>query len=69
MMSLTKNSSPDQKNFFECKLEVLLSFLTLEQLSTAFGTRVTLAQSHIRSAFFGVKSLNITGCERVNQTC
>jgi len=38
----------------------------LEQFSTAFGTRVMLAQSHVRSVFFGVKSSNIIERERVN---
>jgi len=38
-----------------------------EQLSSAFGARVTLSQSHVRSGCFGAKCLKQAGREDVDE--
>jgi len=53
--SLTKNPHPPTKKIFWVQTKDWLRLWTFEQLSTTFGTRVTLAQSHVRSDCFGAK--------------
>jgi len=48
------------------------SFEPLEQLSTTFGARVTPAQSHVQSGWFGVKILETgrtTKCQHFDSWC
>jgi len=58
-MTLQKIPTPQAKKF--CHV-----FWALEQLFTAFDARVsTLAQRHVLSSIFGVKSPHSTGCQSV----
>jgi len=61
-----KNQQPLTKNiFFIAKCKTCQVFWAFQQLSTAFSTRVTLTQSHVRSSCFGTNRLIYTKRESV----
>jgi len=65
MTSLTKNPHPpifSIANYKTCRI-----FRAFEQLSTTFGTRVMLTQSHVQSSYFGTKSSKQAGRASVNE--
>jgi len=51
-----KMCNPNQKLFFIANYKTCQVFWAFEEHSTAFGARVTLTQSQVRSGCFGVKS-------------
>ena len=60
-----KSATHNQKFFYIANYKTCQVLWAFEQLSTAFGTTVTLAQSHVRSSCFGTKCLKQARCENV----
>ena len=59
------NPQPKKNFFFVTNYKTSLVFWAFEQLSTTFGARVTLVQSHVRCGCFGSKCPKHTRRKRV----